>query len=200
MPKPQTLEICKKYLFDNPKEKLSIQIHRRLIRIRGAFVHWTEFPMKGEFEIRKFLEDQYNVKQSTAYEDIGIIKSLIGNIKSAGKDWHRYRFNAMIEEAWDIATTKDDPKALAMIIREYGKNNQLHIPDSQTIPWEDLIPQLIEPTEDPTVIGLKRIPNVREVAQKLMDKYSADIADNITAVNIEDVEHEEIREDDRSSD
>ncbi len=195
MPKPQTLEICKKYLFENPEKELSKQMHERLLRIRSGYIHWAEFPMKSESDIRYLLMREHDVKKTQAYQDIEIIKALLGNIKSAGKDWHRYKFNAGFEEAWTVATTKQDPKAMAMLLREYGKNNQLHIPDSQSIPWEDIIPQLIEPTEDPTVVGLQRIPNVREMAKKLLDKYTSEIAENVTSVTVDDIDHEDIEED-----
>jgi len=185
------LEICRKYLFDNPKEPLTKQLSDRLLRIRSAYVHWSEFPMKGEIEIRNFIIDNNEIDVSTAYRDIEIIKALLGNIKSASKDWHRFRFNAMIDQSYEIAIAKQDPRALAMIIREYAKNNLLHIPDSQNIPWDQIIPQLIQPTEDPTVIGLKRDPNVRQRAKELLDKYTSDIAENTIAVYLEDVNQDE---------
>lgn len=191
MPKRQTLELCRQYLFENPTKELAPQMKLRLQRIRSAYTHWTEFPMKSELQIRNFLIDNCDIKKSQAYDDIEIIKSLLGNIKSASKDWHRFRFNAMIEESYEIAKAQQDPKALSMIIREYGKNNQLHIPDSQAIPWSEIIPQFIEPTEDPTVIGLKRDPNLRIRISELMKKYSNDIAEDVTAVLIEDEDNVE---------
>lgn len=186
MPKRETLELCRQYLFENPTIELSTQMKNRLTRIRSAYTLWMEFPMKSELQIRNFLVDNFDVKKVQSYDDIVIIKALLGNVKNASKDWHRFRFNAMIEESYEIAKAQQDPKALSMIIREYGKNNQLHIPDSLAIPWSEIIPQYIEPTEDPTVIGLKRDPNLRVKISDLMKKYSSDIAEDVTAVFIED--------------
>jgi hypothetical protein len=188
MSKPNTLEICRKYLFDNPDKELSPQIKDKLIRIRAAFTHWLEFPMKSELEIRNFLLSSFEIKTNTSYNDIDIVKALLGNVKNPSKEWHRYRFNSMVEESYAIAIAKQDPKALSMIMREYGKNNMLHIPDSEHIPYEDIIPQFIEPTEDPTVVGLKRDNEVRQKAKAMFDKYVGDISETIQAITLEEVE------------
>lgn len=188
MPKPTTLEICRRYLFENPEKPLAPQMDARLKRIRGAFVHWSEFPMKGEIEIRNFLMDEYEIGMSQAYEDLTIIKMLLGNVKNAAKQWHLYTFIEMTKEAYQIAKTKQDSRGMAMLIGNYGKYTQLHIPDQEQIPWHEIIPQEIEPTEDPTVVGLERIPNAREKAKLLLEKYSNEISSSIKTVHIEDIE------------
>ena len=188
MPKPTTLETCSKYLFENPKKELAPQMSARLKRIRGAYVHWSEFPMKGEIQIRNFLMDEYDIGQSQAYDDINIIKMLLGNVKNASKQWHLYTFIEMAKETYQIAKEKLDARAMAMVLGNYGKYTQLHIPDQEQIPWHEIIPQLIEPTEDPTVIGLVREPNARKNKIKLLEKYSNEISSNIKTVHVEDIE------------
>lgn len=188
MPKPTTLETCRKFLFDNPKKKLSTQMSARLLRIRSAFVHWSEFPMKGEVQIRNFLMEEHDISQSQAYDDLGIIKNLLGNVKNASKQWHLYTFIEMAKETYEIAKNKNDARAMAMVMGNYGKYTQLHIPDNEQIPWHEIIPQLIEPTEDPTVVGLIRDPNSRKKAKKLLEKYSNEISSTIKVVHVEDIE------------
>ncbi|MFK5856592.1 MAG: hypothetical protein QM503_10705 [Bacteroidota bacterium] len=195
MPKANTLEICRKYLFENPKEKLSPQLDLRLKRIRGGFVYWTEFPMKMDFEIRDFLMEIYDVEKSQAYDDLTIIKMLLGNVKNASKQWHLYTFLEMAKETYQIAKDKLDPRAMAMVMGNYGKYTQLHIPDKEQIPWHEIIPQLIEPTEDPTVVGLVRDPDARKKAKKLLEKYSNEISDKIQTVHIEDIEFIDVSDD-----
>lgn len=195
MAKPQTLEICRKYLFDNPKEKLSPQLSQRLTRIRSGFTHWNEFPMYGESHIRDFLIDEFDIAKTQAYDDINIIKMLLGNVVNASKQWHLHTFLEMAKETYEMSKDKKDTRAMAMVIGQYGRYTQLHIPDQERIPWGDLIPKIIEPTEDPTVIGLVRDPNAREKAAKLMEKYADDITSNIKAPNAEDVDFVEIKDD-----
>jgi len=198
MPKPTTLEICRKYLFENPGKEdkvISPQMRSRLIRIRAAFVHWTEFPMKGEIEIRNLIMDEFGVSLARAYDDLVIIKMLLGNVQNAGKQWHLYSFIEMTKDAYQIAKDKQDARAMAMLIGNYGKYTQLHIPDQEQIPWHEIIPQLIEPTEDPTVVGLQPDPGVREKAKKLLEKYSGEISSTIKVVHVEDVDFIDVQSD-----
>jgi len=195
MSKANTLEICRKYLFENPETPIAPQLAERLKRIRGAFVHWTEFPMKTEVEIRNYLMDEYDLGISRAYDDLSIIKMLLGNVQNASKQWHLYTFIEMAKETYRIAKDKQDARAMAMVLGHYGKNTQLHIPDQEQIPWHEIIPQLIEPTEDPTVVGLEPDPKVREKAKKLLEKYSNEISSTIKVVHVEDVEFIDVESD-----
>ncbi len=191
MSKTDTLEICRKYLFDNPKEKLPLQINERLIRIRAAFVHWTEFPMKGDIEIRDFIMDEYDLSKSQAYDDLGIIKVLLGNVKNAGKEWQRYTVIEMIKLAFDMAKTKQDSKAMILAADKLGKYTQLHLPDVDPIPYDDIVPQPFEPTSDPSAVGLKPVNNLKERIQALREKYSADIDENVTDVEFVEINPED---------
>jgi len=187
------LEICRQNLFENPTEKLPESTHNRLIRIRAAYTHWNEFPMKSELEIKDFLLS-FGVKKSMAYYDLEIIKVLLGSVKNAGKEWHRYRVISMIEEAYQLAKEKQDPKAMGLIIDKYGKYTQLNIPDHEQIPYEDIVPQPFEPTSDPSVVGIKPVPDIRERIKKLKEKYYQDIDENIREVDYVEIMPDEKEE------
>lgn len=186
-----SLEMYRKFLFENPtKEKIPAQYKERLFRIRKAFSHWCEFPMKSEVEIRDFLVSD-GINRSQAYNDLIIIKALLGNVKNAGKEWHRYRLITMLEEAYHLAIEKQDPKAIAIIADKLGKYTQLHIPDHEQIPWEEIKPQPFEPTSDPSSLGINPDPDIDNKIKKMKEKYMDDI-DN----NVQDVDFIEIMEND----
>ena len=116
MVKNDTLEVYRKYLFDNPDKPLPTSTQKRLIRIRVGFTHWCEFPMKSDTQIRDFLISM-DISKSMAYYDIEIIKILLGNVKNAGKEWHRYRLIAMVEETFELAKEKKDAKAKDLVMQ-----------------------------------------------------------------------------------
>lgn len=64
----------------------------------------------------------------------------------------------------------------------YGKYNQLDKDDQVDKGYDQIVVQPFTPTDDPTVIGLKPIPNVREKIKTTIQKYWHD--------EIEDVDYE----------
>lgn len=187
MAKPNTLELCKTHLFDDVDKLrttgLPDQLVNRLIRIRSAYTLWLEYPRKKDAEIRDHLMT-FGVNRSAAYEDIQLIKLLLGDLAETSKAFHRFRFVAMIEKAYDLAERNKDAKAMVAAADKYAKYNQLDKEDSLKIPWDEIIPQQFEPTSDPTVIGIKPVANIREKIAKMKEKYAQDI--------VEDIDYEDV--------
>jgi len=192
--KTETLELFRQYLFENSNNQIPGQSVERLTRIRAAFTHWCEFPMKTEKEIVDFIISQ-GISKSMAYYDLELIKVLLGNVKNASKEWHRYRLIVMAEESYKTAKDKKDAKAMAMVMDKYGKYTQLHIPDHQAIPYDEIVNQPFEPTEDPSPLGLKPDPDIETKIRKMKEKYADEIDKNI-----EDVEFTEILGHDQTDD
>ncbi len=190
MRKTDILETCRKYLFENPTKELAPQTNQILIRVRSAYAHWVEFPMKTDNEIRLFIQDNYSVEKTCAYYDLSILKILLGSIKNASKEWHRYTVIEMIKESYELAKDKQDPKAMILAVDKLGKYTMLDKPDIDPIPYEDIVPQPFEPSSDPAVVGLKPIADLAAKIKKLKEKYAAEIDSNVI-----DVEYTELTPD-----
>jgi hypothetical protein len=195
MSKQSTLELCRKHLYDDKDSMTGIlpAVRDRIIRIRAGFTFWNDFPRKKEKEIAQHIMQMYNVEKSTAYDDIRLIKDLLGSINKASKDWHLYRFNQMIEKGYEIAELKNDPDSIAKIASAYGKYNKLDKEDPTEFPWDDIKPQSFVITSDPSVIGIKPIPNLKDKIAKLLEKYKPDI-EMVEDVTYEDVDVDPILE------
>ena len=179
MSKNQTYDICVQHLYDDVDKltHLAPQVRDRLLRIRSAYTLMQEYPSKADREIIQHIQNMSGVERSAAYEDLRIIKDLLGSINRQSKDWHRFKFNNQIQKAYDRADLKNDPDSMVKAMATYAKFNQLDKEDAERIPWEDLIPQTFEPTEDPTVLGIKPIPNIREKIANMKKKYMNEIED-----------------------
>lgn len=181
MRKEKTIDICYKHLFDDvdvmTKAGVSTQIMNRIKRIRSIYAIWNDYPTKKDKEMRDKLISLFGVSQSEAYEDIKIIKQLLGDLNSASKAFHRFRANAMFLEAFDLARLKKNPVAEVMAGDKYAKYNQLDKEDALEYPWEDIIPQNYEPSSDPTIIGIKPVANIQEKIANMKQKYFTDIED-----------------------
>jgi hypothetical protein len=190
MPKPNTLEICRVHLFENKdelqKHAISEMLIERIIRLRAAYTLWLEHPRKKDAKIRDFLLN-FGINKSAAYDDIQVLKVLLGDMTETSKAFHRFKFNSMIQNAYDVAERKRDAKSMAAAAAQYAKYNQLDKEDAFKIPWDEIIPQRFEPTSDPTVIGIKPVPNIQDKIKALKEKYLQDIEE----IEYEDVDLDE---------
>lgn len=188
MAKPKTLELCRLHLFDDVdkmnEEGLSIQSQNRILRLRAAFNMWNKYPLKKEAEIRDFIMKQSGVERSAAYQDIQILKTLLGDFAESSKEFHRFRFNHMIANTYAMAERKQDARGMAAASGNYAKYNMLDKEDSVKIDWDQIIPQRFEPTSDPTVIGIKPVANIQDKINEMKKRYANDI--------IEDIDFEEV--------
>lgn len=131
----------------------------------------------------------FSVSQTQAYIDIQNVRILLGNVKNAGKEWIRYLVNETLKKAIDEADGMGAKgiKLRIMAANVLGKYNRLDREDAQEMPWEDILPQPIEPTEDPTVLKIKPLENKEEEIRKMYEKYKGEI-------EIEYVDYEEVKE------
>lgn len=179
---PATIDVCEKYLYADTDEMTAAGlpdiIQQRLMRIRSMHAFWLQFPRKSDGEIVDKLMREHKVSRSTAYEDVRIIKTLLGNMSKASKDYHRFRFIAMIEETFATAKRIGDARAMAAAAAHYGKYTQLDKEEAIDKGYDKIVVQPFIPTDDPTVLGIKPVPNIRErIAAKLKQYWSEDIED-----------------------
>ena len=152
----------------------------------------TEMSIRKEFtkEVIDFMVKDKMMSRVAAYEYARTLKTLLGNINKASKDWWRYRTNTMLEYAYQRAVASDNIDAMVKAASQLIKNNNLDKEDRQSYEWEQIKPQTFVPTDDPTIIGIKPLENYRSLKEKLLQKYSSSITD----VSFEDVDIEELNE------
>ena len=192
MPVPATIEVCRDHLFSDREEmtqnNIPVVIQERLIRLRDMYNLWLNFPRKKDVEIVKELELRYKIQRSTAYEDIRIIKALLGDLNKSTKDFHRWKFCGMLDEAYEMAKRMKDARAMVAAADKYGKYTQLDKEDLIDRGYDKIQVQPFEPTDDPSVIGIKPIPNIR---QRIQDKIKQYWNDDIEDIDYEVVEYNE---------
>lgn len=170
----QLVQMCEKYLFEDVSN-IPERYKDNIVRIRAGHVFWYDSPSKTRKEVRDFIVNMYGVTIQQAYDDINMIERIMGSIRNPSKEWMRFRVNSMLEEAYFKAQKQDDPKAMALIADKIGKYNMLDQADQERIPFDQIVPQQFEPTEDPSVLGITRDPEIREKKRKMIEKYAADI-------------------------
>lgn len=180
-------DVVSQHLFSSVDEMTIARIpemqQKRLIRLRSVYNFWLQFPQKTDLDIAEKLQHDFGIARTQAYEDVRVIKAALGEMNKTTKDFHRYKFLQMIERTFAMAERNKDARAMAAAANHYGKYTQLDKEDAHDKGYSLIVPQNFEPTDDPSVIGIKPIPNIRERIKKKIAQY--DIAE------IEDIEYEE---------
>ena len=188
MPNPSTLEICRIDLFtaqDELQQRYADGIVERIMRIRDEY-NW--FLSNPDSKDRQFVEQavsRHGVSRMQAYNDLAVVKALLPHLAQASRDFHRYRYNEMILGTYQMAKKRKDTKTMEKAASSYAKYNRVDLEDEQAVPYDLIVVQPFTATDDPTVLGIKPIPNINERIHALLKKYQAENMD------IEDVEFEE---------
>lgn len=147
---------------------------QRVERLRELSAYWRSYPSTTPKELVTRCTQLFHVGKSQAYDDIHILKILIGNLEATTKEFARWRVNQMIEEDRTAARRDGDWRAVASMQKNYIKNNMTDKEDSPDKAFEQIIPLQIEPTDDPSVLGIKAPKNLRQLRDKLIRQYSKD--------------------------
>ena len=188
MAQHNTLEVCRVDLFtarEELEERYPLVIVAAVLRIRDEY-NW--FLSNPDAKDRQFVEQavsRHGISRMQAYNDLAVVKALLPNLAQASRDFHRYRFNEMILETYQMAKKRKDTKTMEKAASSYAKNNRVDLEDEQTIPYELIIVQPFTATGDPTVLGIKPMPHLNQRIHAMKKLYSEDNLD------MEDVKFEE---------
>lgn len=175
---PINLDDYRKYLPMQPEEfdRLAVpdEVRRRVCRLRALYSYWIEFSTKSAKELVDYDCQLFGIAKSQAYDDVHYVKILVGDLSKSTKDFARWRINRMIEEDLRKARLAGDWRAVASMQKNYIKANMLDKEDIPEFQFDKIVPMVIEPTDDPSVIGIKPVKNLRQKINKLIKRYGAD--------------------------
>lgn len=188
MPLPSILDSCKLELFSDEsdiRDRYPLAMAERILRIREMYNYWLSTPSIRDRQLRDTIMSRYDVSQSTAYADINLLHQLIPMLSNKSRDFHRVRFNEMTLETYAKAKARNDPRSMAVAAANYAKFNRVDLEDEMSMPYDDIVKQPFCPTLDPSVLGIKPIPDYYNYVARLEKQLSRDFAD------VEDVDFEE---------
>ena len=189
MPRQPILEICSKDLFtaeDELLEKYNAEQAQRVLRLRDMYNYYISNPDTKDRQFVDTAMSRHGIMKSQAYVDLSIIKSLLPLLSSASRDFHRFRFNEMILETYQMAKARKDTKTMEKAASSYAKFNRVDLEDEQALPYDLIVVQPFTATSDPRVLGIKPIPNVEEKIAAMLKKYRQE------SMDIDDVDYEEV--------
>ena len=170
MPLPNIIDIARTDLYTNREEleqKYAVTQVEHLIRLRDM-VTWSI--ANPDMKDRQFVDEitqRYGISTVTAYADLKIIKAILPNLAEATRDYHRWRYNEMILETYQMAKKRKDTKTMEKAATSYAKYNRIDVEDEQSVPYHMIVVQPFFPTTDPRVVGINPVPNIDERIRKL---------------------------------
>ena len=188
MAQHNTLEVCRVDLFtarEELEQRYPTVIVARVLRIREEYNWFISNPDAKDRQFIEYAASRFGIVRSLAYNDLGIIKTLLPHLAQASRDFHRFRFNEMILETYQMAKKRKDTKTMEKAASSYAKFNRVDLEDEQAVPYDLIVVQPFTATDDPSVLGIKPIPHLQERIQELLHKYKAENLD------IEDIEYED---------
>ena len=167
------------------REKFPQTSVERLLRIRAMYNWLISNPETKDKEFVDETVSRYGVSKVLAYDDLKVLKSVLPHITQSSRDYHRWKYNEMILETYAMAKKRKDTKTMERAATSYAKFNNVNVEDEQSVPYDMIVVQPFTATQDPSVLGIKPIPNIEEKIRQLIDKYRAE------SIDIDDIEFEE---------
>lgn len=188
MPFPSVQDIVQVDFFtseDVLREKYPDVSVERMLRLRGMYNWFISNPESKDKEFVDECLSRYGVSKTLAYDDLRVIKSVLPHITQASRDYHRWKYNEMILETYQMAKKRKDTKTMERAATSYAKFNNVNVEDEQSVPYDLIVVQPFTATQDPSVLGIKPIPNIEKKISDLIAKYRAE------SMDIDDIEYEE---------
>ena len=157
----------------------------RVLRVRDLYMWRLSHPDSSDREFVAEFKSRYPMGKNAAQEYLRIVNALLPLLSEKSRDFHRWRYNEMIMETYQMAKARKDTKTMERAATSYGKLNKVDAEDVQAVPFHLIVVQPFVATNDPSVLGIKPIPGIEDKIKAMLDKYSAETLD------IEDVEFEE---------
>lgn len=187
MPAPDALDACRADLYTQLSElqrKYPEDLVQKILRIRYMHQYYLSNPGATDADCVREDVSVHSVSRPTAYSDLRVIKLLLPFISQTNKEFHRWRYEEMIMQTYNMARGRGDTRTMERAATSYAKHTRIAEEDSKDIPIDQLLPQPYIPTDDPSVLGIKKIPNLRQRILQLTEKYTKECAD------IEDIQYE----------
>ena len=188
MSMPSIIDIAKTDLYTKREEleqRYAVTQVEHLLRLRDMVTWCIANP---DMKDRQFVDEimsRYTISQVTAYADLKIVKAVLPNMAEATRDYHRWRYNEMILETYQMAKKRKDTKTMEKAATSYAKYNRIDVEDEQSVPYHMIVVQPFFPTTDPRVVGINPVPNIDERIRKLTKELAVSHPDTLN------VEYEE---------
>lgn len=171
------------------EEKLPEAFIDRIMRLRGLYTYWLQFPSKQTADLVEYDTKMWNVRKTQAYEDIQLVKALIGDLQQSNKDFWRWRINTMIMDDHKAARRAGEWRAVATMQKNLILNNKTDKEDPIDLQLDRIIPQAFEMTDNIGIIIPEAKKTSRKKIEDMLRKYGMKDGMRIDDTDFEEVDN-----------
>ena len=182
MSMPSIVDIAREDLYtarDKLLEKYAVSQVDHLIRLREMVTWMIANPDAKDRQFVDEIKQRYDISHVTAYADLKIIKSILPSLTESTREYHRWRYNEMILETYQMAKKRKDTKTMERAATSYAKYNRIDVEDETAVPYHMIVVQPFFPTTDPRVVGINPVPNIDERIKKLTKELAVSNPDTL---------------------
>lgn len=131
------IDIAKQDLYTSQSElegKYPVPQIEHLLRLRDMVTWSIANPDMKDRQFVDELRSRYGLSQVTAYADLKIVKALLPNLSECTRDFHRWRYNEMIMETYQMAKKRKDTKTMEKAATSYAKFIDYNKLKDETLP------------------------------------------------------------------
>ena len=190
MSMPSIIDIAKQDLYtarDKLEEKYALPQVEHIVRLRDMVTWFIANPDAKDRQFVDEIRQRYAISMVTAYADLKVIKSVLPDMAQTTRDYHRWRYNEMILETYQMAKKRKDTKTMEKAATSYAKYNRIDVEDETAVPYHMIVVQPFFPTTDPRVVGINPVPNIDDRIRKLT-KELADSHPDTLNIEYEDAD------------
>jgi len=183
-----TFDKIQMYLFEEekniPKHHKLTTKEEKLRKIYSAvFTYWLDKPTLSDKKVCNYIVDEFGISKHYSFKYLYAVKVLLGNVHNANKQWQRYKVIAMLDRAYEIAERRQDAKAIILAADRLGKYTQLDKEDTLKIPYDEIVPQNWEISDDVTILGLNPIEDLEAKQKEMRIKYGSTAIEDAQILN-----------------
>lgn len=183
------LDACRQDMFtseDELKKKYPADTVKKILRIREMHNWFVSNPSASDKAFVAEVRSRHGVSKTTAYSDLHILKLMLPALSSASREFHRWRANEMLLHTFEMAEKRKDTRTMERTVSTYIRVNNADKEEELSVDWSKIKVQPFTATDDPSVLGIKPIPNIQQKIEETLKKYRAE------SIDIDDVEYEEV--------
>ena len=157
MPFPSVIDIARTDLFtaeEELRQRFPDVVVNRLLRVRDLYNWCIANPDAKDRQFVEVAMDRYSISKPLAYSDLSVIKAMLPHLAQASRDFHRWRYNEMILETYQMAKKRKDTKTMEKAASSYAKFNRIDLEDEQAVPYDFIVVQPFTATADSLFLAL----------------------------------------------
>lgn len=160
---------------------------QRLQRLKGVYDYWLQFPNKRTGDIVEFEAQMFGLGRTQAYQDIRLVRLLLGENETSTKAFWRWRINNLIMDNLKEARRAGDFKSVASLIKNLILNNKTDKEDPLELDFDKIVPQQFELSDDIGIVTPGAIKTSRRKIEDLLRKYG-----HKPSMDVQDADFEEV--------